>query len=375
MIKTEYFFNLLKNYEVSFFTGVPDSLLKSVCAYISDNYESDSHIIAANEGNAIALAAGYNLVTGKIPLVYMQNSGLGNCVNPITSLIDKEVYSIPMLMLIGWRGEPGQKDEPQHIKQGKVTLELLDVLGIKYLVLSTEEQECKIQLEEAMQYAQTNSAPFALVIKSETFSPYILIKKNTLFDTDLTREDAIEFIINHINDRDIVVTTTGKSSRELYELREKLCKSHASDFLTVGSMGHSSSIALSISLMAKDRRVFCIDGDGSVIMHMGALATLGSFAKENFKHIIINNGAYESVGGQPTVGININFCPIAVNCGYKNAYLVQSILELEKQFQSFNEVLGPSLLEIKVNMESRSTLGRPKKSPLENKNEFIDFIR
>jgi len=272
MISCKKFYDYLAKGEIDFFTGVPDSLLKDICAYVSDNAPQKRNIIAANEGNAVALAAGYYLATGKIGLVYMQNSGLGNAVNPLTSLADPEVYSVPMLLLIGWRGEPGVKDEPQHVKMGKVTLNLLETLGMPYRILD-EDYENKIN--DAIEYMKNNKAPYALVVKKGVFEEYKLQKK-VKTNYELNREGAIKTVVQLLDEMDVVVSTTGKTSRELFELRDSNKQGHEKDFLTVGSMGHSSSIALGIALEKPNRNVYCFDGDGALIMHMGALSTIGN---------------------------------------------------------------------------------------------------
>ena len=367
MINCKDFYNLLTKNGIDFFTGVPDSLLKDFCVYLTDN--SNNHVIAANEGNAIALATGYHLATGKIGLVYMQNSGIGNAINPLLSLADPEVYNIPMLLLIGWRGEPGKKDEPQHIKQGKITLDILDTLKIPYAVLlnSIEDLEKKINISDI-------NSPYALVVRKGTFEQYKL-QKEMGTNYELTREDAIKLVVYSLDKQDIVVSTTGKTSRELFEYREALNQGYERDFLTVGSMGHSSSIALGIALQKPDRNVYCLDGDGSVIMHMGSLAIIGQQKPKNFKHIIFNNGCHESVGGQPTAGFEIDFPAIANACGYKLALKVETVDEIKRGINSLKLLnRGPGLLEIRVNKDSRLDLGRPTTTPIENKEDFMKFL-
>ncbi|MDR0287090.1 MAG: phosphonopyruvate decarboxylase, partial [Clostridiales bacterium] len=275
MISPGFFYEQLTGYGVGFFTGVPDSLLKDFCAYITDNITDNNHIIAANEGAAIGLACGYHLSTNGIPLIYMQNSGIGNAVNPLLSLADKKVYSIPLLLLIGWRGEPGVHDEPQHISQGEVTLSLLDAMRIPYLVLDRNEENILSQLEKVFEYLKKESAPFALVVKKDTFSSYQL-KKLIESKAFLSREDAIKTVIEQIEKDSIVVSTTGMISRELYELRGQKNQGHNHDFLTVGSMGHASQIGLGIALNKPEKKVYCFDGDGAMLMHLGGLSSIGS---------------------------------------------------------------------------------------------------
>ncbi len=375
MVNVDYFFSSLKHSGVEFFSGVPDSLLKDICAYITDNTSSENHIISANEGNAISIAIGYHLATKKVPLIYLQNSGLGNIINPLLSLADPDVYSIPMILLIGWRGEPGINDEPQHIKQGKVTTDLLNVMKVPYEVLSSEttSEEADQIVKKIVRKAGNLNTPYALLVKKKAFESYKL-KLDKYYARDLFREEAIEIIINELNPDDIVVSTTGVASRELFEYRTKKSQSHEKDFLTVGGMGHASQIALGISLFKKNRTVFCIDGDGALIMHMGALAVNANNAGDNFKHIVINNCAHDSVGGQPTVGDKIDIRGIATSAGYRWSKKVSTIEEIIKTIQEMIEVKGPALLEIQVKKGFRKDLGRPTINPKENKKSFMKFL-
>ena len=375
MIEVKEFYNELINNDISFFTGVPDSLLKSFCAYIKDNVSSEKNIVSANEGNAIGLASGYYLSTRKIGLVYMQNSGLGNAVNPLASLADKLVYSIPMLLIIGWRGEPNKKDEPQHKKQGLITTETLEMLGIKYEILdeATNNDEMRLKVKKAYSYMKENNEPYALIIKKDTFDEYKL-KNNTVFDFEMTREEAIEIVVSKMKENSATVSTTGMASRELFELREKHKENHSKDFLTVGSMGHASQIALGIALSNEDKDVYCIDGDGALLMHLGGLAIIGNQAPKNFRHILINNGAHDSVGGQETVGFKIDTLAIAKACGYKDCYSCSSKVDLSNLSQRIATIEGPVLLEIKVKKGARKDLGRPTTTPIENKEAFMEFL-
>lgn len=375
MVNNDSFFSSLKESGVELFTGVPDSLLKDICAYITDNTSPDNHIIAANEGNAISIGIGHHLATKKIPLIYLQNSGLGNIVNPLLSLADPDVYSIPMILLIGWRGEPGVADEPQHIKQGRITTDLLNVMKIPYEILSskTSSEEADQIVKRMIKQASALNAPCAFLVKKGTFRSYKL-KLNNYYERDLYREQVIEIIINELNPDDLVVSTTGVASRELFEYRTKNSQSHEKDFLTVGGMGHASQIALGISLFKKNRTVFCIDGDGALIMHMGALAVNANNAGDNFKHIVINNCAHDSVGGQPTVGDKIDIRGIATSAGYRWSKKVSTIEEIIKAIHEIKEVKGPALLEIQVKKGFRKDLGRPTINPKENKKSFMKFL-
>jgi len=374
MIRPEFFYEQLTGYGVNFFTGVPDSLLKDFCAYITDNITDSNHIIAANEGTAIGLACGYHLSTKGTPLIYMQNSGIGNAVNPLLSLADKKVYSIPLLLLIGWRGEPGVHDEPQHISQGEVILSLLDAMRIPYLVLDKNEENIPSQLENVFGCLLKESAPFAIVVKKDTFSLYQL-KKTVESKAWLSREDAVKTVIEQIENNSIVVSTTGMISRELYELREQKSQGHNQDFLTVGSMGHASQIGLGIALNKPERRVYCFDGDGAMLMHLGGLSSIGSRKPVNYVHIIFNNGAHDSVGGQPTVANEIDIQNLAKSLGYVYVDKVNSMDGIISFFQSLKSLdKGPVMLEISVKKGARKDLGRPKTSPLENKNAFMEFL-
>ena len=375
MIHPEFFFNVCKKEDVDFFSGVPDSLLKNICSYIADNTPSENHIIAANEGNALAIGVGYHLSTGKVPLIYMQNSGLGNVINPLLSLADQDVYSVPLLMMIGWRGEPGVKDEPQHKKQGRVTVALLEAMEIPYKVLTADSniEEAKVALKAMLSIAKKENKPCALLIKKGFFEDY-KFQSDILYERPLYREQAIEIIVNNLNEPDIVVSTTGVASRELFEYREKLKSGHERDFLTVGGMGHVSQIALGIALQKKNRQVYCLDGDGSLIMHMGTLAINASMNCRNFKHIVFNNSAHDSVGGQPTVGDRIDIASIASNVGYQWVKMVSEESEIRLALNEMADVDTPALLEIQVKKGFRKDLGRPTTTPIQNKEIFMKFV-
>ncbi len=371
MIKVEDFFECFLEEKVDFFTGVPDSLLKSFCAYLLEKYP-EKHIIAANEGNAISIVAGHYLATNKIGLVYLQNSGLGNCVNPLTSLTDKEVYSIPLIMLIGWRGEPGEKDEPQHIKQGRIMLDMLKVLEIPYEILPKDFEDAKQIISNSIKYSREKKTPFAIIVKKNTFEKFQINEKD---QKGISREDSIKLIVDSLSEKDIIVSTTGKTSRELFEYREELNQTHEKDFLTVGSMGHSSSIALGISLNKKNKKIICLDGDGAVIMHMGSLTTIGAIKPENFIHIVLNNYSYDSVGGQPTSANSLDFAKIASDSGYLNVKKVDSSEDIKNILNKFKKKKGPSFIEIIVKKGARKNLGRPTSTPKKNKEIFEKFLQ
>lgn len=377
MLAPAWFFEELQKRKIAFFAGVPDSLLKEFCAYLSDTASTKNHIITANEGNAIALAAGYHLATRNFGLVYMQNSGLGNAVNPLTSLVDPAVYAIPVLLLIGWRGEPGVHDEPQHVKQGAITLEQLDALKIPYKILPTEIEPAIECLDAAMQVLNQGQCPYALVVRKGSFSKHTRAEKEVgLPILPLSRENAIQQIAASLHESDIVISTTGMISRELFEYRASSKSIDlGQDFFTVGSMGHASQIALGIALQITHRQVYCLDGDGALIMHLGGLAIIGNQPARNYKHIVLNNGAHDSVGGQSTVAFQIDVPLLARACGYKDAKQARSPQELEEALAWLHHIPGPALLEVLVNKGARADLGRPTTTPKENKEYFMKNLQ
>ena len=373
MISPAFFIEKLRENGVDFFAGVPDSLLKNMCAYITDHFDTAHNIITANEGAAIGLAAGHYLATGQPACVYMQNSGEGNIINPLASLTDQEVYNIPVLLLIGWRGRPGVHDEPQHVKQGKITTGLLNVMGVNYEVLAKDEDKAEKQITKAIKALQNKDA-FALVIEKDTFDDYKL-QNVEVNDLTMSREEAIQTVAATLGDRDCIVSTTGMISRELFEYRAAMNQSHERDFLTVGSMGHASQIALGIALAQPERRVWCFDGDGAAIMHMGSMAIVANKAPKNYVHVVFNNGAHDSVGGQPTVGLKIDLPAVAKAVGYKATYSVDSKAELESVLAKVNSFESPALLEIKVKKGNRKDLGRPTTTPIQNKDALMQFLK
>ena len=383
MVEVGKFVGCLKSCGIGFFTGVPDSLLKSFCAYVTDTC-GENHVIAANEGGAVGLAAGHYLATGKPALVYMQNSGQGNAVNPLASLADPDVYSIPMVLLVGWRGEPGVKDEPQHVKQGKVTIPLFETLGIPTAILPDDEPAALEMSRQMVERAKAESRPVALVVRKGLFAQYTLQDKRRDI-SDLKREVAIEMILRALPEDAVVVSTTGMISREVYETRERLGQGHERDFLTVGSMGHAIMIALGIAKARSDQQVVCLDGDGAALMQMGNMAIAGQAFCGNLTHIVLNNAAHDSVGGQPTVGNDIDLMTIAEAVGYEIVYpdLGLPLMSPEKaQLASKLKQISwsgghgnlPAFLEVKVAKGARKDLGRPKEPPQVNKKLFMETL-
>ena len=371
-MQVETFVNMLN---VDFYTGVPDSLLKPLCNYLMDTYGIDSkhHMIAANEGNCTAIAAGYHLATGKVPAVYMQNSGEGNVINPLASLLNDKVYAIPMILIVGWRGEPGVHDEPQHIYQGEVTVKLLEDMDVAAYVVTKEttEEELDAQMQ-VFRSLLAKGKDVAFVVKKGALS----FEKNVEYSNKnhMRREEIIEHIVN-VSKEDPILSTTGKASRELFEIREKNGQSHKYDFLTVGSMGHTSSIALGVALQKPQQKIWCIDGDGAMLMHMGAMAVIGANKPSNLVHIVINNGAHETVGGLPTVASEINLVKMAEACGYPYAVRVSEFEQLDKELQAAKERRELTLIEVECAIGAREDLGRPTTTALENKENFMRYLQ
>ncbi len=367
-----------KLYEIigsDFYTGVPDSQLKALCNYLIDTYgiDPEHHIIAANEGNCTALAAGYHLATGKVPVIYMQNSGEGNIINPVASLLNDKVYAIPAVFIVGWRGEPGIHDEPQHIYQGEITTKLLEDMGIDYFIIGPDTTDEEV--EDAMGRFRTrldNGLDVAFVIRKGALTDAPKVKYSN--DNSMVREEIIQHIVA-VSGEDPIISTTGKASRELFETRVANGQSHKYDFLTVGSMGHTSSIALGVALNKKNHRVWCIDGDGSVLMHMGSMAVVGANKPSNLIHIVINNGAHETVGGMPTVASEINLVAIAKACGYPYAVCVNDFDALDRELTLARDRNELSFIEVKCSIGARENLGRPTTTAIENKKNFMDYIK
>ena len=397
MIDVEKFVGVMRSAGVGFFTGVPDSLLKSFCAYVTDNC-GENHVIAANEGGAVGLAAGHYLATGQPALVYMQNSGQGNAVNPLCSLADPDVYSIPMVLLVGWRGEPGVKDEPQHVKQGKVTVSLFETLGIPTEILPDDDESAANVTRKMVERAKAESCPVALIVRKGLFAEYKLQNKKPDIAA-LPREQAIEGVLRALPEDAVVVSTTGMISREVYETRERLGQDHSRDFLTVGSMGHASMIAMGIAKAQPNRKVYCFDGDGASIMQMGNMAIVGHSGCENLTHIVFNNAAHDSVGGQPTVGGDIDFEKIAEELGYnvlqspQDQYVNRDgigvdevaagmgwLVSMEEQSKQHKPDFydefpkKPNFLLFKVAKGARTNLGRPKEPPQVNKALYMKTL-
>jgi len=370
MVDPRLAYQALSSAGITFWTGVPDSLLAPFCAFVADRAPAGSHVIAANEGGAVALAAGHYIGTTHPALVYLQNSGLGNTINPLVSLADPEVYAVPMVLLIGWRGQPGLPDEPQHLRQGAITCETLDALGVPYRIAPRDERGFSATAATAVAQAIERSGPVALIVPKDTFSPFAARAGRAA--PALSRESAVITVADSAPSDAVIVATTGKAARELYEYRMRRLGHIESDFLTVGSMGHASQIALGIALTREDRPTWVLDGDGSLLMHMGSLAVIAEHAPSSFLHIVLNNGAHDSVGGQPTPTTSVDFVALALAAGYRSARAASTEHELSTAIEAVPE--GPALIEVRVARGSRPNLGRPATSPRENRDALMRWL-
>lgn len=369
------FLNILKlNLGVDFYTGVPDSQLKSLCDTLFVKFGlGKQHIIAANEGAAVGIAAGHYIATGKPALVYLQNSGIGNIINPVASLLNEKVYAIPCVFVVGWRGEPGIKDEPQHVFQGEVTIQLLELMKIKCFILSretTQEEYADFIRQSKNDMAEGKS--IAVIVRKGALKSNL--SANYANNNRLLREDALKTIITQSGERDIFISTTGKTSRELFEIRETFNQGHNKDFLTVGSMGHSSMIAMGIALNVPDRTVWCIDGDGALVMHLGSMLVLAKTDCKNLVHVVVNNGAHESVGGMPVAYGRVDLCTLAKKAGYKLCLSVTNQTELSDAIKKTQKYEKPCFIEIHTALGSRDDLGRPTTTPKENKEALMNYL-
>ena len=361
---------------IDFFTGVPDSQLKGLCDTLYARYgvAGAEHIVAANEGNAIGLCAGHYLATGRPALCYMQNSGLGNAVNPLASLMDGKVYGLPCLLVIGWRGEPGVHDEPQHVKQGEITLGQLELMDIPYFILDKAMDEAAFRAQFArLTEAMAQGRVAAMVVRKGALT--CSARPDYQNGRAMTRETAAEVIVREAGSRDVFVSTTGKLSRELFEIRERLGQGHEKDFLTVGSMGHASSIALAIALARPDRRVWCLDGDGAALMHLGAMHVIGQRRPVNLLHVVINNAAHETVGGMPVCEGGLDVSAAARAAGYPAVYRADSPETLADALRSAQDCGSLALVEVMCAGGARADLGRPTTTPRENRDALMRFIR
>lgn len=374
MVSCEELFRTFRKFGFNFYTGIPCSIFKDWINFIVERKDTQ-HVIGTSEGETIAIATGYYLASKDFPVVYMQNSGLGNSVNPLTSLTAPEVFGIPFLLLISWRGEPRLEDEPEHKKMGKITTNILDTLHIPYSIMPDNIEGIEATLGEAKRFMQQKSTPYAILIGKGTIGKYDKVQKKIRFPSTISREEAIKLAADKLHKSGLIVSTTGKISRELFEYIESTRRNHQNIFYTVGSMGCSTGIALGLALRKKKKKIFLFDGDGACLMKLGSMATVGHYFPANFFHILFDNQCYDSTGGQPTVSKTVDFVGIAESCNYRYAELATSHEELEYSLNRLIRKRGPYMLVAKVKSGARDNLGRPTIKPQENKEKFIDFIK
>ena len=365
MIKVESLVKILKRNKSTFFTGVPDSVLKEL-SYTLQNKDKKEHIIATNEGTAVSIGIGHYLSTKEVPCVYMQNSGLSNALNPLLSIAHEKVYAIPLILIIGWRGSPRIKDEPQHNVKGKITESILKLLNIKYTILRSINDLDKF--EKQIKFSKKKNSIVACLIEQGTLEKIDRIKKNSDF-YKLNKELFLKTLLQSLDKNTKVISSTGYNSRELMHIRSKYKIIKTKDFYMVGGMGHTSSVALGYSLTSK-KKIICIDGDGSFLMHLGAIKTAGTFANKNFKYILLNNNSHDSVGGQNTYANNINFEKLSKSLGFKKFYSIKNDKNLKKTIKTFLSDDTLSFLEVKVSNSKIKNLPRPT-DLIKIKNEFM----
>ena len=355
MIKVNTLISLLRKNNSDFFTGVPDSILKEL-SFSLQNKDKNNHVIATNEGSAVSLGIGHYLSTKKIPCVYMQNSGLSNALNPLISIAHKRVYSIPLILIIGWRGSPRIKDEPQHNVKGEITESILKLLNIRYTILRSNNDLNKF--DKQLKAAKKKNSIVAGLIEQGTLEKIKKVDKKKNF-YNLNKEFFLKTLLQALQKDAKVISSTGFNSRELMYLRDKYKITNSKDFYMVGGMGHTASVALGYSLSSK-KQIICIDGDGSLLMHLGSIKTVGTFANKNFKYILLNNNSHDSVGGQKTYANDINFEKLSKSLGFKKFYSIKSDKNLKKNITTFLSEKSLSFLEVKISKSKIKKLPRPK---------------
>ncbi|HEX6233542.1 MAG TPA: phosphonopyruvate decarboxylase [Jiangellaceae bacterium] len=376
MIDPAHFVYNLRELGVTMYTGVPDSLLKQLGAHVMATLPRQNHVIAANEGGAVAIAMGHYLRTGSPAVIYLQNSGMGNTINPLLSLADPDVYGTPMVVIVGWRGQPEVKDEPQHVKQGRVMTALLDALELPWSVLPREPTAADSTMAEAVKVAVDRNTPYVVLVEKDTFAKADVSMPAVAGQEGLaSREDALIAMAEAVGREAIIVSTTGMLSRELFEYRERSGQSGERDFLTVGGMGHASSIALGIAMQETEREVWCFDGDGALLMHLGSLAVIADHAPPSYFHVVFNNGVHDSVGGQPTSVNVVDVAAVARAMGYRYAQSTSDLAAVADAVAQLRSRGGPALLELKVRPGNRAGIGRPTRTPAQSKQAFMAALR
>jgi phosphonopyruvate decarboxylase len=367
MIDTKKLLIFLEKNNLNFFSGVPDSVLKNFTNLLINK---SSHVLATNEGSAVSIGIGYHLSFNKLPCIYMQNSGLANAINPLISIAHKGVYSIPMMMLIGWRGSPGIKDEPQHLIKGKITKNLLKLLGIKYEIIESEKDFNKIK--KLINFSKKKKVPVACLFKKGVLKKVNYHKKfseRSTIKNKILRSEVIREILKSIQNNTKIISTTGYTSRELYQIRKNEGYHKGKDFYMIGGMGHSSSVALGAAFK-KNKKILCLDGDGSMLMHLGSLHTVGLMNKNNFKHILLNNQSHESVGGQEISFKRVKMEKLIKGLGYSKYIQLKDKKDLKNKIQSVLKYKGSIFLEVLIEKGAIKNLGRPKNF-IKIKNNFL----
>tara|TARA_B100000965_G_scaffold405560_1_gene440070 strand:- start:327 stop:1427 length:1101 start_codon:yes stop_codon:yes gene_type:complete len=365
MIKIDSLINVLKKNNCNFYTGVPDSVLKEL-SIILQNKNKNNHVIATNEGSAVSIAVGNYLSTKKIPCVYMQNSGLSNAMNPLISIAHQKVYSIPLILIIGWRGSPKIKDEPQHNVKGKITEKILKLLNIKYTIIRSNK-DLK-NFDKQIKYSKKNKSTVACLIENGTLEKNKKkLKKKDYYNLD--KELFLKTLLENLKSNSKIISSTGYNSRELMYLRQKYNFKKSKDFYMVGGMGHTSSVAFGYSLSNK-KNTICIDGDGSFLMHLGSIKTIGTFANKNLKYILLNNNTHDSVGGQSTYAKNMNLEKFSKALGFKKFLCIKNKKDLKKKINNFLNGNTLSFLEVRVSNSKTKNLPRPK-DLIKIKNQFM----
>ncbi len=380
-IAAAHFVDQLAALGVRFVAGVPDTILCELAGRLGAPDSPLRHLVACNEGAAVAAAIGHHLASGAVAAVYLQNSGLGHAANPLASLAAPEVCSIPLLLLVGWRGELADDgtqlaDEPQHRLQGRLTPAQLDLLGIAHETLGPADSDPAAALRRLLRLALRRQRPVALLLRRGTFAPAPAGSVGPPLAAgapQMSREQAIEACLRALPAGAATVATTGMASRELFDLRRRRGEPHDLDFLVVGAMGHASHVALGLCCADPGRPVLCLDGDGAALMHLGALASCAG--ARGLLHVVLNNGAHESVGCQPTSAPALRLAALARACGYARVATVRSAASLEAAVRDFLEGGQSGFIEAVCRVGHRADLGRPALAPREAARQFMRALR
>jgi phosphonopyruvate decarboxylase len=360
MIELKNLVELLKKEKFGPIMGVPCSVFKHFLNFII-NKKSFEHYACSSEGESLGLAAGFAMA-GKYPIIYMQNDGYGNVINPLSSL--QLMYELPALLMISWRGEPGKKDAPQHKLMGETLLGLLEIFDIPYAVVNKGNIESEIV--NAKKYMKKKQKPYALIFKKGTIENFEVKKEESKLNN---RYDYLEILKNCLNKYDIILGTTGFTGRELFQT-----VSCNSKFYMMGSMGCLSSMGLGLAKSYHKKTVYVLDGDGALLMKLGSLSTIGNYQPDNLIHICFDNNQYESTGGQKTTASTTNFVKLAEACNYKKAIMIDNTSHFEKIISKISLLEKPLFLHIKITSGTIENLKRPSFSPIEMKKKFMESL-